>query len=155
MRKFLALLTFWVLIAVVLIGSILLPASAMGNRAGVYSCNLPQPNFGTIRNTENFREVYGLTADMATALYNSQGIEARYARDHWSHYYVSTFTAVAVNGFEMRYSIFFARLRDERHMLYVMVYRVSSQGIIYDDPCVTFVMERNYLENFLAYLRAS
>lgn len=126
----------------------------MGNRAGVYSCNLPQPSFGTIRNT-NLREVYGLTADDALALWNTKGIEARYTRAEWSHYYISTFTAVSVNGFEMRYSVYFATLRDDRFLLYVMVYRISADGIIYDDPCVTFTTERNYLENILAYLRAS
>lgn len=154
-KKFLSLLLVWSLLCTMLISFMLIPAYAQGERAGIYSCNLPSPNYGMIRATGTAREVYGLDKPLALAIWNMKGIAAHYSRAEWSHYYSAQLTAISVNNLTLSYSVYFASLRDNPYFLYVFIHRIDDRGVIYDNPCSTFVIDRDYLDTILTALRSN
>lgn len=153
-KRFLSLMFVWSLLSTMLVGFILLPASAQGVRGGIYSCNLPPPEYGMIRAIGYSREQYQLFRPMALAIWNMKGLETHYSRFEWDHYFSAQLTAVGVNGITLSYSVNVSTIRHNPYELYVFVHRIDDFGVIYDDPCSTFVIDRNYFENILTALRA-
>lgn len=153
LKRFLSLLLLWSVLCGSLAGYVLLPVYAQGERAGIYSCNLPQPSYGSLRAVGG-KEVFGLDHNAAMVLWNTKGLSINYSRDRWEHYFTASLTAESVNGLKLRYAVYFATLKNNPRFLYVFVHRVSDKGIVYDYPCVSFTAERDYLENFITYLRS-